>query len=1121
MRFIDRLNPARLLPLLALAFGVGGSAEAVQLTTRNHLNSILLSNGRCDDFEKIVFPGTTHSLPSAATLDEFTAAGSPVQTGLVKPMVQYKPGPPLAGSIIFRANGNGGVSKRIWATNSAGMTITYRVPVRAFGMDFYVFSNFNGNLNAKITLTDGTIINVPFTFTPAQTPYFFGFEDSRCIKEVFLQDLGGNAAVTIDNHCFGCPPGRGWCEPFPDWAYPFNTSPHGTRGWYLAEGFPNEAGLIQDLYCSPSRGLFLYTTTDLMRDFKCISNGKYVFSGWWWVPSNSDPTQRSYFMLMNNPHTQPFAFSMQVGASSTNVVFVPVGIQGTETGDFISSPLPTKTNQWVNVCAFIDLTNDRQEVYYDGTLIAKVRWRPSITQSLLQIHTINLYGGDLGGTSWMDDLAIVRDCPKTYQIGRRDNWWWGPDYTPISPQLMPWLNSPPVRFDQFPFDGYFGASFMGLPSGPCKNFKGRFHSRMRANPAAGAGANGDQLSIGLTPSNNWAFTAGLGALTSTTWGSAGVQNVNVNLNNNVLTAINQTGRLDFMTRWFTGADYARLQLWNCCPCWRGHWWDAIGPIELDFNSAGNLVPNFQPGTGAVVCDFGFSSGGQFTFAQSPDLTDPDILIALAAVGRVNGQEGQPIARLNIAGGQSAALVSGDFSSVSPSQVRVMLYNQAGALLLDQARPQNSLLSFTSPANVAITAWCENSKPDREEFFLHIEPTSVIVGGTNVNNVATVVVSALNPTASVGNVSHLLLHGQGNPTIELSNVRGYLPGNLAVSTLGGSVLSSVEGGIIVNSLVDVETDGLRIDLPNSTGFRFAIEEPQWIRGWCPNRFQAFGTLNGTPNSSIGTLRIEKAAGDWDVRADYSSVSSPTTRVVVYRQGMVVTDQAGLSSNAVSLLEMPIICEKGRQPPCFVLEMASIQPIKVSGTPFLGDRVAILAEPTLPITVSGYSAVEISAGEAEEMFIGNPMALRPLTGTVTLEDFEPDEAGQPVFMEFRYPGTEEILDTEWVTLGAGGSFSTVVGLYGQVDVLVKGSHWLRKRATVQVGDSGASGMTVSLTNGDSDGDNEVAIGDFAMISSSFGKCEGEPGFNPDADLNGDGCVDIGDFAIMSANFGDVGD
>lgn len=1123
----------RLVPLAALALGLVASGAAGQLTTRKQLNNILLGNGRCDTFEKVSFTGNLLQLTPSAILDEFTSAGTPAQTGLVSPMVTYEPGPPLAGSVAFlNAGYGGGATKRLWASNSAGITIKYRVAVRAFGMDFHSFPPFGGNLNARIVLADNTVVNVPFTFTNAQTPYFFGFEDSRCIKEVRFQDLTGQAAVNIDNHCFGCPRGRGWCEPFPDWAYPFNTSPHqnAVRGWYLAEGFPNEAGLIQDNYCSPSRGLFLHTTTDLMRDFRCMTNGKYIFSGWWYVPSNSDPTQNTYFMLLNQPYTQPFSFSMQLGANSLVVNFFPVGIQGTEPGDYIvpSNTLATKTNRWVNVCAFIDLTKDRQKVYYDGVLVADVRWRPNITQSLLQIHTINLYGGDLGGTSWMDDLAIVPDCPKTYQIGRNDAFLWGADPTPISSQLLPWLAVPPLRFDQRPVDKSFGASFMGLPSGPCKNFKGRFHSRMRATNLNGANANLDRLWLGLNGAT-WAYNSPFSTLYGAGWTTAGAQNISVNLDSNVLSTINQTGRLDFMTRWFTGADYARLQLWNCCPCWRGYWWDTVGPIELDFTAAGHLRPDFQPGPGGVVVDLGNSAGAEFTFAGISGLDDLDVGFSLTAIGRVAGQDGQQIGKLNIAGGETAALLTSDFSTSNPSSVRVQLYNQAGTMLTDQARPQNNLALFTQPGGFHIVKWAANcTLAVRQCFIMETSPTFVQVGGSNFGGVAKIVVIGENPANSVTNISHLQLDGRGNPDVEFTNIRGFLSGGLAVSSLGGAGFSSVDGGILVGEVKEPKEEGIRIELPNTNGFRFGLHAI-WVPApeICNTVFQAFANLNGTPNSPVGSIELAEVPGCVFVRADYSAVSSPTTRVRVYRQGLLVTDQTGLPPNSVMLEERPVICEKGGpeippRPPCFLLEMASIQPITVNGVQYLGDAVAILAEPTVPTTVTAYSAVEITAGVAEEMFVSNPMALRSISGTVTLQDLEPAAvAGQLVRLEFRYPGEEEILDVKYVNLGANGSYSTVTGLYGPVEVLVKGSHWLRKLVTATVGDSGATGVNASLVNGDCNGDNEVDIGDFAMISSAYGKCVGEPGFQPDADLNGDECVDIGDFAIMSANYGEVGD
>lgn len=358
-----------------------------------------------------------------------------------------------------------------------------------------------------------------------------------------------------------------------------------------------------------------------MRNFKCISNGKYIFSAWWYVPANADPLQRSYLMLLNQPYTQPGSFSMQVGANSGTVIFAPAGGQTVYSN---AGPLTTKTNQWVNVCAFIDLKNDRVKVYYDGQFLADARWRANPTQSLLQVYAVNVYGGDLGGTSWVDDLALVRDCPKPYLIGKQDNFANGPDTTPVSSALQVVLNPFAYLFDQLAFDGRFGASFMGLPSGPCKNFKGRFRSRMSAHPSAASYGYGnfDRLYLGLTPSNSWAYNESLGVLTSTTWSTAGPQNVDVNLNGSVLAAINATGRLDFMTSAFTGADYARLWLWNCCPYWKGFWWDTIGTADIDFNDVGNLVATFPNGPGGIGVDLGTSSGGTFTFGVSPHLDDP-------------------------------------------------------------------------------------------------------------------------------------------------------------------------------------------------------------------------------------------------------------------------------------------------------------------------------------------------------------------------------------------------------------------------------------------------------------------------------------------------------------------
>ena len=55
------------------------------------------------------------------------------------------------------------------------------------------------------------------------------------------------------------------------------------------------------------------------------------------------------------------------------------------------------------------------------------------------------------------------------------------------------------------------------------------------------------------------------------------------------------------------------------------------------------------------------------------------------------------------------------------------------------------------------------------------------------------------------------------------------------------------------------------------------------------------------------------------------------------------------------------------------------------------------------------------------------------------------------------------------------------------------------------------------GDINGDGVVDYKDLAILGASYGKREGEHGFNPAADINKDGVVDYKDLAILGANYG----
>jgi hypothetical protein len=180
-------------------------------------------------------------------------------------------------------------------------------------------------------------------------------------------------------------------------------------------------------------------------------------------------------------------------------------------------------------------------------------------------------------------------------------------------------------------------------------------------------------------------------------------------------------------------------------------------------------------------------------------------------------------------------------------------------------------------------------------------------------------------------------------------------------------------------------------------------------------------------------------------------------------------------------------------------------------------------------NGISRVEIRSNNVFNGFIMNdnmeydPLAAASVSGRVVLEDFMGPVAGRNVTVQIYAAGGVIPLETHNTTLDGASQYSVNTSLgAGNYDVYIKASHWLRQaRWSVAFSGSGATGVDVSLPNGDVNNDNEVDIGDYAQLSTAFGSLPGDPNWNAEADLNGDDEVDIGDYAILSANFGMLGD
>lgn len=150
-----------------------------------------------------------------------------------------------------------------------------------------------------------------------------------------------------------------------------------------------------------------------------------------------------------------------------------------------------------------------------------------------------------------------------------------------------------------------------------------------------------------------------------------------------------------------------------------------------------------------------------------------------------------------------------------------------------------------------------------------------------------------------------------------------------------------------------------------------------------------------------------------------------------------------------------------------------------------------------------------------FIAGRVIFRDLAGGAIPED--------RATIEFRLPGQTVPVATRVADLDEYGRyFIPSPDPVGNYDVSVKVGHWLRKTIRVDTAPrSVISNVILRMANGDVDGDNEVGIGDYAILSAAYGTEFGDSGFSAMADLNEDLGVDVADYAILSANYGTQGD
>jgi hypothetical protein len=152
---------------------------------------------------------------------------------------------------------------------------------------------------------------------------------------------------------------------------------------------------------------------------------------------------------------------------------------------------------------------------------------------------------------------------------------------------------------------------------------------------------------------------------------------------------------------------------------------------------------------------------------------------------------------------------------------------------------------------------------------------------------------------------------------------------------------------------------------------------------------------------------------------------------------------------------------------------------------------------------------------------PTAAPVLIGHVTWQGrpAQPNAGQQvPITLTLKSAGGETNYPAQ--TTDARGYFTSSVAALPAGPYLwrVKNPKYLAGSGTVNLSGTGTVSIEVGLLKvGDANNDNVITVQDFGILKTTFGKSQGDPGYDDRADFSGDLVVSISDFNLLKGNFG----
>jgi hypothetical protein len=204
-----------------------------------------------------------------------------------------------------------------------------------------------------------------------------------------------------------------WSDDFDSYATDLDL--HGVGGWKGWDNTPGATGYTRDEQAlSAPNSVEISAPSDLVHEYAGYTTGFWIYTAWQYIPS--DFSGQTYFIMLNtysDGGTKNWSTQV-IFDSGTGTVANSDGLSGGSTAMI--------TGQWVEIRVEIDLVNNKQDFYYNNTLLYSGTWSEEVSGGgALNIGAIDLYGN--GATNvYYDDISLVETVPDACDLTNDIPW---------------------------------------------------------------------------------------------------------------------------------------------------------------------------------------------------------------------------------------------------------------------------------------------------------------------------------------------------------------------------------------------------------------------------------------------------------------------------------------------------------------------------------------------------------------------------------------------------------------------------------------------------------------------------------------------------------------------------